>query len=206
MKKKIKRYLVFTSLPYRIAVFIMIPVLFTGIGAYAGSLFGVQGMMFAAGFLTMVEIISDHWLFFGLQAKESEKAEFLKTSGMGMEMIQDALILDLVRKFLTATGIAAACYLITGLQGGFLYIVLVSYAFSALGTFLSRYGGMLLLNIVIAQFAMMFVTASLSCMLQPGLLKSMFGTEFFFLALGILVSILTVMKAMQKVKGSYYDE
>lgn len=121
--------------------------------------------------------ISDHWLFFGLQAKESEKAEFLKTSGVGIEIMQDALILDLVRKFLTAIGIIAAGYLLPGLSGGFLYMVLVSYVFSVLGTFLSRYGGTLLINICIAQSAMLFVVVCLLCMLRQGLLKFMFGME-----------------------------
>lgn len=117
--------------------------------------------------------------------------------------MQDALILDLVRKFLTAIGIIAAGYL---LSGGFLYMVLVSYVFSVLGTFLSRYGGMLLINICIAQSAMLFVVVCLLCMLRQGLLKFMFGMDLLFLALGILASILTVVKAMQKVKGGYYDE
>lgn len=205
MKKKIKRYLVFTSFAYRAVMFLIMPVFFAGIGVYAGNLFGVPGMMFTAGFLTMWETISDHWLFPGLQTKEPEQPEFLKTSGIGMEIMQDALILDLTRKFLTAAGILLVCYLITNLPGGCLHIVLVSYAFSVLGTFFSRYGDLLLINLCIGQFTMIFVTAYLLFMLRPEFQKYISAFPLLFLILGILISILTVTKAIRKVKGGYYD-
>lgn len=208
MKKKIKSYLVFTPFVYRIVVFIVIPVLSMWLGVYAVSRFGEMGelrVVPAVMLLTLAEIISDNWLFSGIQAKESEKMDFLKTSGRGMEMMQNALILDLLRKFLTVLAVITVCYLLSGMSGGLLYVVLVSYTVSALGTFLSRYGGTLWINVCIGQFAMALEIVCLLCVFLSGLSEFMAAFDLLFLVFGILISVLIVRKAMQKVKGGYYD-
>lgn len=205
IKKKIKRYLAFTSFAYRVGV-CAAAALLLAMGVSAGSLLGEMGLMCTAAFLTMAEVFSDHWLFCGLQAKESHKMDFLRTSGVGMEAIRDALIMDLLRKFLTAWGILAASYLLTGLSGGFLYMVLASYACSVLGTFFSRYGDMFLSNAFIAQLSAVFVFASLLYMHRTGVSRYTPAYSLFFAALGIGAGIFTAAEGMQKVKGGYHDE
>ena len=206
MKKKIKRYLVFTPFAYRIAVFLVMPVLLAGIGVYTGSRWGEPGLFPVGIFLTMAEIISDNWLFSGLQAKEAEKMDFLKTSGLGMEILRDALILDLLRKFLTAWVILTFCDLLLNISGSLLYIVLISYAFSVLGTFLARYGGLLGISIMVGDLSIIPVTVCLIGVCFSGLKRYIFWTDLFFLIFGILISVLAVAKAMQKVKGGCYDQ
>ena len=48
---------------------------------------------------------------------------------MGMEIMKNALILDLLRKLLTAFGILAVCELYAGHWGGLLLMAMVSYVF-----------------------------------------------------------------------------
>lgn len=132
--------------------------------------------------------------------------EVLRTSGMGMEIMKNALILDLLRKLLTAFGILAVCELYAGHWGGLLLMAMVSYVFSAAGTFLARYGGGLAVNVCIGQISAFLVLGCLFCVFQSGSWRFRVGFELLFLALGVLASVLTVSKAMRKVKGGYYDQ
>ena len=206
MKKKIKSYLVFSSFSYKVCIFLLMPAVLVGIGIGIVSIFGELGLTATAMLLTMAEILSDHWLFSGLMAKESERMEVLRTSGMGMEIMKNALILDLLRKLLTAFGILAVCELFTGQWGGLLLMAMVSYVFSAAGTFLARYGGGLAVNVCIGQISAFLVLGCLFCVFQSGSWRFRVGFELLFLALGVLASVLTVSKSMRKVKGGYYDQ
>lgn len=209
MKKIIKSYLVFTSFVYRIVVFLVVPVLSMCAGVYTVSRFGEMGefgVMPAAVLLAAAEIISDNWLFSGLQAKEAEKMDFLKTSGFGMEMMQNALILDLLRKFLTALVVITACYLLKGMPGNPLRMVLISYDVTVLGTFICRYWGSMWINVCFGQAATVLIPVCLLCMSQPDSGEPGHGLSLLFLILGILISVLAVTKAMRKVKGGYYDK
>lgn len=205
IQTKIKRYLVFTSLAYRTAV-CAVTALLLAAGAYAGHMFREQGLFFTAGILSMAEIVSDYWLFSGIQAKESQKMDFLRTSGLGMGILRDALTMDLLRKFLTALGILAGAHLLAGLPGGFLYMVLISYACSVLGTFFSRYGSMFLANACMGQLTAAAVFGCLFCMSRMGALKYEFMISALFLALGTGASVLAVSEGMRKVEGGYEDE
>lgn len=204
MKKKIKSYLVFTSFWYRICVFFLMPAALAGIGACAGSRFGQFGVLGAAMLLTIGEVLSDYWLFPGLMAKESEGLTVLRTSGMGMELLRHALVLDLLRKLLTALVVLAVCSLFTGRFEGLLPMVLVSYTCSASGTCLARHVDGIALNAWIGQFAAAMVFLFYG--FRSGLPRFYTGCDLLFLVLGILVSALTVKKAMEKIKGGYYDQ
>lgn len=206
MKKKIKSYLVFSSFSYKVCIFLLMPAVLVGIGIGIVSIFGELGLTATAMLLTMAEILSDHWLFSGLMAKESEGMDVLRTSGMGMEIMKNALILDLLRKLLTAFGILAVCELYAGHWGRLLLMAMVSYVFSAAGTFLARYGGGLAVNVCIGQISAFLVLGCLFCVFRSGSWRFRVGFELLFLALGVLASVLTVSKAMRKVKGGYYDQ
>lgn len=197
--------MVFTSFSYRIAIFILMPVILVGIGVYTGRRWGELGMIASAMLLTMTEVISDHWLFSGLQAKEAEKMDFLKTSGWGMEILRDALILDLLRKFLMDLVVLMLCSLIVGLLESISYIVFVSYTCSVLGTFLARYWGKFATSMWIGEMGFVFVGLLLGVFFTV-LKQYMFWMNLFFLVLGMLLSVLAVEKVMRKVKGGYYDE
>ena len=70
MKKKIKSYLVFSSFSYKVCIFLLMPAVLVGIGIGIVSIFGELGLTVTAMLLTMAVILSDHWLFSGLMAKD----------------------------------------------------------------------------------------------------------------------------------------
>ncbi len=230
--KRIKSYIVFTSIPYRVAVWVVIPVGLTVLGVWGGSRFGDIGLLFALILLEGAEVLSDSWLFGGIQAKDSEKIDYLKSSGRGMAVIGNALVIDLARKLFTALGVAVLTYCLigqvkaglTGIPesvadfvsmgnvfqeiGALAYLVLLSYSVSVLGTFLSRYGSTVYGNMLIGYGAMMLT--GLACVY--GQVLSGYSSKLIFLldllaaAAAVGASILAVRAAMKKVKGGYYDE
>ncbi len=122
MKRIIKSYLVFTSLIYRIVMFIVMPVVMIAVILWQGGVFGGVGSlnlyevpdvvvsMVVMLSLPMVEIVSDTWMFGGIQSKGADKLEYLKTSSIGMQVLRRALSIDLLRKFLSAVGIIGVSY------------------------------------------------------------------------------------------------
>ena len=228
MGKGIKSYLVFTSAVYRMVMYILMPVGMVGLSAWSGSGVGEAALLIIAPLLTLFEILSDSWLFGGIQAKDREKMDFLKTSGRGSKTLKNALILDLVRRFLSCLGILAAgclaiqicdAYVVSGngvfpsnyvnLGGGsrklgiMLCFSLVSYFFSVLGTFLSRYGSMIWINLLTGYLAMI---PTIFCVAAMVLSESVWLYDFLFAVLGIGVSILAVRAAVKKNEGGYYDK
>ncbi len=224
MKKRIKSYLVFTGLWYRIVVYLLAPLAMVGLGLWMEA--NVQsgtGLILVAVLLPPVEIISDNGLFGGIQTKDSLRLEFLKTSGRGMDVLKSALRMDLLRKFLSALGILALCRLAAGLAGRWtakgagapegmvsasgmgilLYFVLLSYFVSTLGTFLSRFGDMLWINLLVGYGAMFFTAFGLILL---NLADYILVIDILLAILGMGISALAVRVAMKRVERSYYDK
>lgn len=230
MKRKIKAYLVFTSLVYRIVVYLLVPASLAAIAFCTGSKLAEAGIVIAALLLTLAEILADNWLFGGIQTKDVTKLDYLRTSGRGMQFMRDALALDLLRRMLTAIGTMAACYLVIQIPGGarpggdgmgrgtvleawmgeglrsvqvLLYFAFLSYFISVLGTLITRFGSMLWMNMVTGYGAVVLMAV---VMYALGLPESVLGTGMIFLGLDIIVSVLTVNTAMRKVEGSYCEK
>lgn len=232
MGKRLKSYIVFTPIGYRIAVYLLIPAALTACSVWTGTYMGEAGLMLVAMFLTLTEIVSDSWLFGGLQNRDAEKMDYLKASGRGLSLVRNALWVDLLRKFLTALCTIAASYLLMGRlrreaawtprpitdffsRGGPLqrigllaYLVLLTFCLSALGTFLSRYGSTIYGNLLLGYGAMVLV--GLASIFGSSLAKypsnGIFLLDLLCLAVGIGVSVLAVRAAMWKVEGGYYEE
>lgn len=226
MRNRIKSYLVFTGFWYRLAVFLLAPLALIGLGLWIERMVWggrmATGVIIAAVLLPIVEIVSDNWLFGGIQTKDSMRLEYLKTSGRGMDILRAALWMDLLRKFLSALGIMALCRLAGtwlaaaegadygfgmmdwGLEAGvLLYFALLSYFVSTLGTFLSRFGDMLWINLLAgygAAFVMLFGLILLN------LADIIFIIDIICAIFGILISVVTVRTAMKRVERSYYDK
>lgn len=228
MKRIFKSYLVFTSLIYRIVMFIIMPlviivtVLWSGGGFESADILtiksepGIMVCVVVMLFLPMVEIISDNWMFGGIQSKNADKLDYLKTSSIGKQVLRRALLIDLLRKFLSALGIICVSYgilywrlmpdlisvLIENDWKLLLYAVLVSYFFSVLGTVLARYGSMLWLNVMVAYL----VEIIISVCVYSALMTQAVGYCVLYAILDVAVSILAVRIVMKKVEGSYYDK
>lgn len=232
MGKRVKSYIAFTPFMYRIVVYLLIPVALTAFCTWTGTYLGDMGLVLAVMLLTLVEVVSDSWLFGGLQNRDAEKMDYLKASGRGMAFVRNALAMDLLRKFFTALCIVPVSYLLIGrVKGGvpgnretiadfvgcggplqriglLAYLILLTYCLSALGTFLSRYGSTMYGNMLLGYGAMVLV--GLAGFLGPSLVKypsnGIFLLDLLCLAVGIGVSVLAVWAAMRKVEGGYYDE
>lgn len=225
MRKRIKSYLVFTGFWYRIGVYLLMPLALAGLGLWVGRTIGGDGVgiVVAVVLLPAVEIISDNWLFGGIQTKESMRLEFLKTSGQGMNVLKSALWMDLLRKCLSALCIVALCCLAEGWLAGdkaggggilgnaisiygigiLLYFVLLTYFVSTLGTLLSRFGDMLWLNMLIGYGAGFLMALG---MILLNLADYIFVIDIICAIVDILISVLAVRTAMKRMEGSYYDK
>lgn len=232
LNKKVKSHIVFTSFVYRIVVYLLLPAALTALCVWVGAYVGDMGLLLAATLLTVSEVVSDSWLFGGLQARDAEKMDYLKASGRGLSLVRDALAVDLLRKFLTALCTITASWLLIWLvkgglervpgtvvdfvsRGGALqrigllaYLVLLTFCFSVLGTFLSRYGSTIYGNLLLGYGAMSLV--GLAGILGPLFVEypsnGIFLLDLLCLAAGMGVSVLAVRAAMRKVEGGYYDE
>ena len=216
MRKKIKSYLVFTSLWYRFGVYLAIPAVLAAIGLLIERGLPGGGLIVISVLLPVAEIISDSWLFGDIQTKDSMKLEYLKTSGQGKELIRTALWTDLFRKLLSAIVIMALFSLAmvmgkgeapeaagTGGFGSLLYLVLLSWLVSVLGTFVSRYASLVWINLIVSYGAM--VLAMLGIFLLR-LAEHILLIDLLFAIFGILMSTVAVKAAVERVERSYHDE
>ena len=167
-----------------------------------------MAVMIAVVGLTIVEIVSDNWMFGGIQAKDAENLDFLRTSGRGMKVMQNALAMDLLRKFVSTVGIFLMCCLVSGgitfSVWRMIYLVLASYFFSVLGVLISRFFTLFWCNVLTSYVAV--ILEVICCMLPgllPGLLEAVLWYALLFAVLSIGVSILAVKIAMMKVKRQY---
>lgn len=228
MGRMLKSYLVFTSAPYRMVMYALIPIGMVGISAWTGSHVGEAALLLAAVLLTMLEIVSDSWLFGGIQARDSEKIDYLKTSGRGMGFLRNALIMDLIRKFFYSLWVVGGGYFVLwlcgisslkgGVQGDYggsgaagtrigilLCFALTSYFFSTLGTFLSRFGSMFWINILTGYVCTIFAAVCPLLMVSLGY-NIIWFCNLFSALFCAGASVLTVKIAMRKYEGGYYDK
>lgn len=217
MRDNVRSYFVFTSLLYRIAMYAVMPAVVIGIGVLISSGFdrGMAASFLVAGvtvgeLLTALEIISDVWLFGGIQKKEGANLEYLKTSGRGRRVIRAALVIELVRKFFTAVCVMAVCTAVLAYRNGgevgsvavsLLYIALMSYFFSVLGTFVARFWDMFWTNVLVCYVAAILYVL---CLLIP--VWDKIAAVAVLGVLCIIVSVAAVKMPLRRMEGSYYDK
>ena len=101
MKDRIRSFLVFTTLGYRILAFVVVPVL----GIWSGHLLAkklmLPGYLMTAYLLVPIEIMLDHFVFGGICAKGVSHLEYLKCSKKGEWVVHNALVGGMVRILLT---------------------------------------------------------------------------------------------------------
>lgn len=221
LKQKIKGYLVFTSFGYKIILFAVLPLVLLGLQLAISMIYQGTGLPLFGGTLVLVEILADNWFLGGIQDKNSEKIDYLKTSGKGMRIMKNVLITDVVRRFLScavilgmAQAIAQVCACAAGVSEKsriaplqVLFVLLLTYTLSALGVFLARFTSYLWVNLLYGYIgSIVGLTAGLIwiSLALPGALAA--GAVFFLAVLAVGISVLMVAIAMIKVEGSYYDK
>lgn len=224
MRTTLKSYLVFTSFFYKLVLFLALPIGMMGVVFWAGVHTYEAGLMLLALLWPMAETLSDSWLFGGLQTKDTEKLDCLKASGNGRRVLRDALIMDLIRKFLSILIMMGIC--LTGIgvirqiagdgavSAGipeinsenmwiFIELISLSYFCSVLGTFLSRYGSLPWVSMMVG-YGMMLL--EVGCIMLAGAWGNGMIPTLLFTVLGILVSVLTVRAGISKLDQSFYDK
>lgn len=216
MKQRIRSYLVFTSLWYKVIVFVILPVVLLGMQILSTIVFQGTAIHLSVPVLIMAEIMADSWFLGGIQEKGSEKIDYLKTSPRGMKVMKSVLVMDLVRRLLFHGGILGVSWLIMRLLGttamaaklaGFgelLLAVALTYTLSALGIFITRFTSYIWVNMLcgyVGAIAGLIILLVCALMPVPAALP-----DIALAVLGVGISVLTVKIAMLKVEGSYYDK
>ena len=215
MRWKIKSYLVFTSFWYRILVFGVLPVLLIGlqflpIGEWA-TLRNIGTVMV----LIMIEAVADYWYLGGIQDKDVEKIDYLKTSPRGMDIMRNALRFDLVRRLLAAAAVLGVSELVgwggrernvLGGAGVWLLLTLICYTLSVTATLIARFNSYLWINYLTGYVGMIIALIFYFILCVWTAREVMIILTVVFLALAVGISFLAVRVAMKKVEGSYYDK
>ncbi len=186
-------------------------------------------LMAAALVLPVVETVSDGWVFAGIQRSETSKLDYLKTSGKGRGVMKRALIVDMVRKLVFSAGIIGLCYVCIGLSavlsqgrtagtaeavreafqirgaeegiGAVLWcLIMSSFFFSVLGTFLSRYGNLIWLNLMVGYGVAALEVAA--AVFLPGFFLYPYVYGAVFGLLGLCVGALAVWTVMGRMERS----
>jgi len=101
MKDRVRSFLVFTTLGYRIIAFLVIPLIGIWLGHMFAKEFMMPGYLLTAHLLVSVEIMMDHFIFGGICAKDVSHLEYLKSSKRGEWVAESALIGSAARILLT---------------------------------------------------------------------------------------------------------
>lgn len=214
MRQKIRSYLVFAPFLYKAVMLIVVPVVLLGLQMFSAAVFQGTGIPLFIVILVLLEVVADNWFLGGIQEKNSEKIDYLKTSPTGMKIITWALTMDLVRRLLTAACVYGLSALISRMFGAretlmspgeLLLAVLLTYVLSVLGTFISRFASLLWLNLLIGYIGsiaglILFIVGGS----MPGPVVAMMNIGLAVLGGGL--SVLTVKIAMLRMEGSYYDK
>ena len=118
MKRKVKSYFAFTTVPYRIIVLVLIPLLLllSSVGmllqSYNGNGFYQQVILY--NYVLTFEIIADHWVLGGCFSNKGKQLRYFKTSLKGAEVLTNVTFIDLMRKFLYCMVFAVAVFMFTG--------------------------------------------------------------------------------------------
>lgn len=212
MKDRIRSFLVFTTLGYRIIAFFVIP----AIGIWAGHLFTeaymMPGYLLTAYLIVPVEIILDHFIFGGVCAKDVSHLEYLKCSKKGEWVTKNALAGGMVRILLTMGIVFLGNHismqiLYPGAAYGYnvvlvpLALLLFSFAAIMLGITVGRFFDILFVYYLLGA-AGAAIVAALMFLVE----KYVYAGFALSVVLAVVSGISSVKIAMRHIKESYHDK
>lgn len=115
MKRKIKSYFAFTTIPYRIIGLVLLPLLLllsSGVMIWHNANFYMQMMLY--DYVLTYELIADHWVLGGCFSDKGRSLRYFKTSLKGAEVLGNVAVTDLMRKFLYCMVFSVTVFLLTG--------------------------------------------------------------------------------------------
>lgn len=215
MMRVLKCYFAFSGLIYRLIMFLGMPVLMIGFHCYILQTRGWDMSLVLLLGWSCIEIFADSWFLGGIQSKECEKLDYLKTSPKGIQLFRSTLVADVLRRLLTAVGLTIIFRTISqytvseerriwGVEGMeyLVFAVLSCFALAQIGVFLARFSGYLWFNMLIAYLlfqiggVIVLLIRMSEAVLFPGIV---------FACLAILFAVLPVMVGMRRMEGSFYD-
>ena len=209
--KRIRAYFLFTSWKYKLGIFLGLPV-----AALCGGLawhryinaISIYGYLVIA-WLILAEILTDQMVFNGIQAQDGYKLDYLKTSLRGPDTLRWGLIIDLVRRLLTAA-ICVGLSLLTKAQTAdegiaeYLGMLLAVYGAEALGLLISRYTRSMVLCMFII-YGCIAVGAAGFSLAWALPLPWLWVADAALALTAILLSLQAVRIAMKKWRRTYSD-
>lgn len=218
MRRICKSYLVFTGFGYRLLTFWLMPLLLLGIQTAAVSM-GKNFSIILPLAMASMEAMADSWFLGGIQSKDADKMDFLKTSAEGMRVMKTALIMDFLRRFVSMTVVFLLCCGIARLGGGktsailpvdkielLVFPLLFGYTFSVLATLVGRFFSLFWINMLVAYPIPILGSVTMYLILSEPVYVSVTALfDIVLTVLGILLVVLAVRTAMKKVEESYYD-
>lgn len=209
--KRIRAYFLFTSWKYKLGIFLGLPAAVLGGGLVwhqSVDAVPVYGYMVMIG-LIMAEILSDQLVFNGIQAQRGYKLDYLKTSPQGPCILQWGLIVDLIRRLLTAA-ICVGLSLLTKAQAAdsgiaeYLGMLLAVYSAETLGLLISRYTRSLVLCMFTA-YGCVVVGAAAYSLAWTLPLPWLWVVDVVLAITAALMSLQVVRIAMKKWRRTYFD-
>lgn len=218
MRRICKSYLVFTGFGYRLLMFWLMPLLLLGIQTAAVSM-GKNFSIILPLAMASMEAMADSWFLGGIQSKDADKMDFLKTSAEGMRVMKTALIMDFLRRFVSMTVVFLLCCGIARLGGGktsailpvdkielLVFPLLFGYTFSVLATLVGRFFSLFWINMLVAYPIPILGSVTMYLILSEPVYVSVAALfDIVLTVLGILLVVLAVKTAIKKVEESYYD-
>lgn len=212
MKDRVRSFLVFTTLGYRIIAFLVIPVLGIWFGHLFAKEFMMPGYLLSAYLLVPVEIMIDHFIFGGICAKDVSHLEYLKSSKRGEWVTESALIGGIARILLTMlvvfVGNQISFFILFPNEEYTFHPVLVPIAlllcaFGVIMIFIivSRFLDMLFAHYVLATGGALLVFKLAELIEQNVNLGLIVGA-----ILAIAGAVVNVKVAMWRIKESYHDK
>ncbi|MGN0403420.1 MAG: hypothetical protein ACI4HQ_14350 [Acetatifactor sp.] len=206
MKEKVKSYFAVTSTGYRLFVFGLMPLVFVGL--YAVFSEKVRVLML---FLPFAEIVADSFFLGGIQEKDAEGLDYLRSSSRGMRVVRGTLVVDLIRRFFTAMLVLGLCCVMKRLRLGkvsamedFVFPLLLCYSLSLLGILITRFRMYHWVNFAVG-YTTSVISIALLFLLTGGVIGVLLGSAIFAV-LSVFFSVVAVKLAMKRVEGGYYDK
>ena len=212
MKKKITSYLVFTSGLYRLLLFVLVPIVIT----IAQILLHFDDYFLMTYLVAILfpgaEVFLDYWVFGGIAVKGGTHLEYLKSSKRGVEIMGNALRVNMARQFLATVLLFVISGVVLLCQGGmielgarqimtYIDILLLTYFMIVTEITIVRHLDGVLIGLSVSCFAflpmigLLFLIAWQSYVMLP-----------VMVILSAISSVLGVRLILKRVKESYYDK
>ncbi len=219
MKTALKSYKAFTGYFYRIMTFVLIPLIVLVVNVALSLFLEVKTDYFLYECYLIILIVEDYWVFGGICIKNPQKLEYIKSSKRGLQIMQNAIIADLVLKLVRLV-LLSVFYMISWIMlfkatmdatllCHTIRCTLMGYIVSVAALNMTRYASVFYIHYFVALVVGMFAVIAMafvskrsydfSIILQIGIIIGE-----IILAAGVCIA--TACHITKRVKGSYYDE